>query len=77
MDKKYIENIDQWIKEINAKLVLLEELPKIIQENIENIQNDYELIMEQRERIEELEKEVNTLRFVQYVRTYPIRKVKQ
>ena len=59
------ENVDSWIKQIRREHSEFLDLPVIINENTENIQNNYELIYELKDQIESLKQEINTLKLIQ------------
>ncbi len=61
------ENVDSWIKQIRREFAQFTELPPIINENIDNIQHNYELIYELKDEIEELKQEINALKLIQII----------
>ena len=65
--KRFIENIDSWVKNINHRVKVLEEnsLKLIVSENLEDIQHNYELIYEIKEEVEGLNQEINALKLIQ------------
>ena len=48
------DNVDSWIKQIRREFSDFSELPSLVNENVENIQHNYELIYELKDQIEEL-----------------------
>ena len=60
-DEIFKENIDCWIKQLNRRMMDLEDLPSISKENSDNIQHNYELIYELKDQIEELKQEIREL----------------
>ena len=63
--KKFEDNVDAWIRQINSKFSELSYLPKIVEENIDNTQHNYELIYGLKEEIEKLKKDINALKLIQ------------
>lgn len=61
------ENVDSHIKELNRRISNLEDLPKVTNENTDNIQHCYELIYEIKDKIEELTQEINALKLIQII----------
>ena len=59
------ENIDAWVKEIRRDVAKVSELPYILDENVDNIQHNYELIRELRAEIDVLKHELNALKIIQ------------
>lgn len=61
------ENVDSHIKELNRRISNLEDLPTRTEENEDSIQHCYELIYELKDKIEELEQEINATKLVQII----------
>ena len=61
----FIENIDAWIKEIRSEFSEFKGLPSIVEENVGNVQHNYELVFELKDQVEELKKELQALKLVQ------------
>lgn len=61
------EDIDSWIKQIRREFSDLSDLPSIVNENVDNIQHNYELIYELKDQIEELKNELNALKLIQII----------
>ena len=61
------ENVDSWIKQIRREFTEFSDLPGIINENVDNIQHNYELIYELKDEIEELKQEINALKLIQII----------
>jgi len=59
------KNVDEWIKDFEARIQEYEDLPKIVEENMGNIQHNYELIYEMKRDIEEIKEEIKNLKMVQ------------
>jgi len=53
--QSYIINMDAWVKKINDRVAKVEETPLMISENVDNIEFNFEKIIELQERIEFLE----------------------
>ena len=71
LTEQYIESIDSWIKQIRNEFSIMTDLPNVIEENTNNIQHNYELILEMKNEIERLREEITTLKFVQLVQLKP------
>ncbi|MFH1316743.1 MAG: hypothetical protein ABII01_04440 [Candidatus Woesearchaeota archaeon] len=69
MDKKELEvfkyNIDLWIKDINSKITDITDYPQILQDNIDNIEHNYELINELKSDINGFKKDIQKLKMTQ------------
>lgn len=63
--KVFIENVDAWIKQIRSEFSQFTDLPSVVEENVGNIQHNYELAFELKDQIEELKKELQALKVVQ------------
>ena len=61
------ENVDSWIKQIRREFADFSDLPSVVNENIDNIQHNYELIYELKDEIEELKQEINALKLIQII----------
>ena len=61
------ENVDAWIKQINGELAESKDISFIVEENVGNIQHNYELIYELKSQIEELRQEINALKLLQII----------
>ena len=59
------DNVDSWIKQIRREFTEFSELPAIVNENTDNIQHNYELIYELKDKIEELNQEINAIKLIQ------------
>ena len=44
-----------------------QDVPNIVNENVDNIQHNYELIYELKDKIEELKQEINALKLIQII----------
>lgn len=65
--RRYITGMDGWVKDINNKIEKFSDAPGIVNENIDNIQHNYELIFELKDQMEELKQEVNALKLIQII----------
>ncbi len=65
--QNFIENIDSWVKQIRKEFTDFQDVPTIVNENIDNIQHNYELIYELKDQIEELKQEINALKLIQII----------
>ena len=65
--RNFIENIDSWVKQIRREFTDFQDVPNIVNENIDNIQHNYELIYELKDQIEELKQEINALKLIQII----------
>ena len=63
--KVFVENVDAWIKQIRSEFSEFKGLPTITEDNVGNIQHNYELIFELKDQVEELKKELQALKLVQ------------
>ncbi len=63
--REYIENIDAWIKQIRSEFSELTDVSSVVDENVGNIQHNYELIHELRDEIDSLKKELSALKLLQ------------
>ena len=61
------ENVDAWIKQIRSEFSEITDVSGIVEENVNNIQHNYELIYELKDQIEELTQELNALKIIQIV----------
>lgn len=67
MDKdtqKFKDNVDEWIKQMKADLNEIKDLPMTVDENVNNIQHNYELIQEMNDEIEDLKQEIKLLKIM-------------
>lgn len=63
--QSFKENIDAWVKQIRGEVSQFQEIPYILEENVDNTQHNYELIKEMKNEIEELKHEINALKIIQ------------
>jgi len=61
------ENVDAWIKQIRSEFKDITDVSVIVEENVNNIQHNYELIYELKDELEELKQEINALKILQIV----------
>lgn len=70
MDKEtfmFKENVDAWVKQIRNEFSQITDVSNVAEENVNNIQHNYELIHELKEQIDELKGELNALKLIQIV----------
>jgi len=65
--QKFQADVDDWIKNFNKTVDGLKDMPMAVEEQEENINHNYELIIELKEDIQHLREELKTLRLVQTV----------
>ena len=65
--KNFIDNVDSWIKQIRREFSDFQEIPSVLNENVDNVQHNYELIYELKDQIDELKQEINALKLIQIV----------
>jgi hypothetical protein len=58
-------SMDLWVKDINSKLMELSAYPQVFQQNIDNIEHNYELLKQMREENEELKKQIQVMKVTQ------------
>jgi len=61
---KFKENVDEWIKQMKADLSEIKDLPLTVDENVNNIQHNYELIQEMKDDIDDLKQEIKLLKIM-------------
>jgi len=67
MDKEtklFKENIDAWIKQIRSEFSEITDVSDTVEENIGNIQHNYELIHHLKEEVEQMKQDVETLKLI-------------
>ena len=70
MDKEmfeFKENVDAWVKEIRNEVGTITDVSNVVEENINNTQHNYELVLELKDEIEELRQELNAMKLIQIV----------
>jgi len=65
--KIFTENVDAWIKQIRKEFTNFSDVPNVVNENIDNIQHNYELIYELKDEMDELKQEINALKLIQII----------
>ncbi len=63
--KNFMENVDSWIKQIRAEFSQITDVSSIVEENVNNVQHNYELIYELKEQIDNLQGEIKALKLMQ------------
>lgn len=66
-DEVLKDTMDAWVKQIRMEVSEYSQLPSLMHEQVENIQHNYELILELKDQIEELKQEVNALTRIQII----------
>lgn len=62
--KNFVDNVDSWIKEIRREFGKFESVPGIVNENVDNIQHNYELIYELKDELDDLKQDVAEIKLV-------------
>lgn len=62
--KQFINNVDEWIKQIRSEFCRIKDMSNITEENVGNIEHNYELIHDLKDEIESLKKEVKALKVI-------------
>ncbi len=65
--ENFMENIDCWIKQIRSEFSNITDVSHIVEENVNNIQHNYELIYDLKEQIDDLKEEVKALKLLQLI----------
>ncbi len=65
--KEFKENVDSWIKQIRNEMNDTADISPIVEENVGNIQHNYELVHELRDEIEKLKQDLNALKIIQII----------
>lgn len=65
--KAFIENVDAWIKQIRTEFREITDVSHIVDENVDNIQHNYELIHELKDEVESLKKELAALKLLSMI----------
>ena len=68
INETFQENVDSWIKHINAEFNKIKGLESSVIENTNNTEYNYSLITELREEIDILKKELTTMRLLQLLK---------
>lgn len=63
--KNFIENVDSWIKQIRSEFGQITDVSNVVEENVDNIQHNYELIYELKEQTDNLKEEIKALKLMQ------------
>lgn len=59
------DNMDSWVKHINAEMGCVRTVSKVLKETIDNTEHNYEIAQEMRQEIEELKQEIKLLKIIQ------------
>ena len=65
--KNFMDNVDSWIKQIRSEFNNITDVSDFVEENINNIQHNYELIYELKEEIDNLKGEIRAIKLMQLV----------
>ncbi len=63
--KNFMENVDCWIKHIRSEFSQITDVSTIVEENVNNVQHNYELIYELKEQIDSLKGELRAVKLMQ------------
>ncbi len=63
--KNFMDNVDSWIKQIRAEFNQITDVSSIVEENVNNVQHNYELIYELKEQIDDLKADIKALKLMQ------------
>jgi len=63
--RKFVENVDSWIKQIRGEFSQITDVSSIVEENVNNVQHNYELIYELKAEIDNLRDEIKALKLMQ------------
>ncbi len=63
--KEWMENIDAWIKQIRFEFSNITDTSNVVEENVNNIQHNYELIYDLKNEIEGMRGEIKALKLMQ------------
>ncbi len=63
--ENFIENVDSWIKQIRSEFGQITDVSNVVEENVDNIQHNYELIYELKDHIDRLQEEIKSLKLMQ------------
>lgn len=64
---EFKNNVDAWIKQIRAEFNDLQDVSDIVEENVGNVQHNYELIYELKDEVERMKEELKALKLIQLV----------
>lgn len=59
-------NVDEWIKQIREEFSQFKHMPKVLDEGLNNIQHNYELVMELQQEVADLKQELRLLKAMQF-----------
>lgn len=74
---QFRNDVDFWVKDLNSKVVQVQNLPRIVDEHADNINHNYELIQDLKDEVKALREEISALRMIQvlHLRTEVQKKV--
>ena len=57
--------MDSWVKTLSSQINSFRDVPSLVEENVENIDHNYELLLEMQSEMKKLKEEVSALRMIQ------------
>jgi hypothetical protein len=63
--KNFMDNVDSWIKQIRCEFNQITDVSSIVEENVDNVQHNYELIYELKGQVDSLKAELKALKLMQ------------
>lgn len=63
--KNFIENVDSWIKQIRSEFGQVTDVSEVVEENVTNIQHNYELIYELKAQLDKVQEELKAIKLMQ------------
>jgi len=60
-----MDNVDSWIKQIRSEFNQITDVSSIVEENVDNVQHNYELIYELKGQVDSLKAELKALKLMQ------------
>jgi hypothetical protein len=63
--KNFMDNVDSWIKQIRSEFNQITDVSSIVEENVDNVQHNYELIYELKGQVDSLKAELKALKLMQ------------
>ena len=63
--KNFMDNVDSWIKQIRCEFNQITDVSSIVEENVDNVQHNYELIYELKGQVDSLKAELKALKIMQ------------
>jgi hypothetical protein len=63
--KNFMENVDSWIKQIRSEFNQITDVSGVVEENVNNVQHNYELIYDLKEQMDNLKADIKALKLMQ------------